>query len=451
MTIFLSVALDILEAANHDPRQVRLWKRLVCEEGEEKFRTVPSDAHFFSTYILGQDAPTATFDTPSQRRLWTAKNFFRSELQSMVPSSVAALIRTLEGAKLLIYAVENRVDAAQIFELNNDRGRSLTRLESIKSFLMYLSLLHSRRPDRLIGDIRGVFEDILRIAEDCNERGSDLSEDSILRYHCIGFEQWTAESQFADPKQLIKDSIASLQSDEICEWVRSFCARLLQSFQISKQLIVAGDTDGAIGDLFVLGRVGPFFPLLLKASRLCAGNQTDFLRIVRLLEVFSFRAYGIANRRSSTGVPTLYAQARDFNGDFRTLAERLRLYSTAYWEVERLFYQQLESPNFYGQSRDARYLLWKYENYLRLSNGFPAIPIRDFVSADPRLKFSMEHIAAQTVDKESSIYELAGRNEEFTKTLLHSIGNLVLDTHWVTRAEETIHSKESSLSTSKRR
>jgi hypothetical protein len=430
LAIFLSVALRILDAAGHDPRQVRLWKRYVAEEGEEKLRTVPSDQHFFSTYVLGQDdLPMEHFDTPSQRRLWMAKTFFRSQLESMDPSRVAALVKTLEGAKLLVYAVQSRVDAAQIFELNNDRGKPLTRLESIKSFLMYLALLHSRRPETAIGDIRLVFEGILRIAEDCDELGSDWNEDSILRYHCVGFEHWT-EYQYNDPKQLIKDSVAKLLPDEPCEWVRSFCTRLLESFQISKQLIAAGGTDGAVGDLFSLGRVGPFFPLLLKTYKQSSGDRTDFLRIVRLLEIFSFRAYGIANKRSDTGLSTLYAQARDFRGDFDALMDLLRHFNTSYWDVERQFHQQLESPNFYWQRRDALYLLWKYENHLRSSRGFPQIPIRDFLSTDSRAEFSIEHIAAQTVDEvASSKIELAGRDEEFTRTWLHSIGNLVLDTH----------------------
>jgi hypothetical protein len=98
--------------------------------------------------------------------------------------------------------------------------------------------------------------------------------------------------------------------------------------------------------------------------------------------------------------------------------------------VERLFLQQLESPSFYSQGRDALYLLWKYENRLRSSQGFPPISVRDFGSTDSRVKFSIEHIAAQTVDEvESSKIELTSRNEEFTKTYLHCIGNLVSDTH----------------------
>src|SRR2546425_356584 len=115
----------------------------------------------------------------------------------------------------------------------------------------------------------------IRIAEDCDELGSDLNEDSILRYHCVGFEQWI-ESQYNDPKQLIKDSVSKLKSDQACEWVRCFCTRLLQSFQISKQLVAAGGADGVLGDLFVLGRVGPFFPLLLKTHRQSSGNRVEF-------------------------------------------------------------------------------------------------------------------------------------------------------------------------------
>jgi hypothetical protein len=428
LTVFLAVAVAILETRGYDDRQLRLWRRLLKEEGEEKFRTIPSDGVFFSTYILGRDEPpTSSFDTPSQRRLWAAKTFFRSELQVMESANIAALLRTLETAKILVYAVENKVDAAQIFELNNDRGKKLTSLESIKSFLMYLALLHSKNPERLIAHTQAVFEEILRIAEDCDELGSDLNEDSILRYHFVAFERWT-ESQYDDPKQLIKDTVQTLNSEAVCEWVRSFCARLLESFKISWQLILLGKTDCEVGDLFALGRIAPFLPLLLKTYKGSADERADFRRVARLLEIFSFRAYGIADVRANMALSSLYVQARDFCGDFETLVTLLKQLCSSFWDVERRFFQALET-DFYKQGADARYFLWKYENHLR-STSFPPIPLQDFVSKNSRWKFSIEHIAAQKVDQvDSSKIELAGRNEEFSGRWLHSIGNLVLDTH----------------------
>ena len=40
----------------------------------------------------------------------------------------------------MVYAVGSAEDATQIFELQNDRGKRLTSLEALKSFLMHCIL-----------------------------------------------------------------------------------------------------------------------------------------------------------------------------------------------------------------------------------------------------------------------------------------------------------------------
>ncbi|MGB8989705.1 MAG: HNH endonuclease family protein, partial [Candidatus Sulfotelmatobacter sp.] len=326
-----------------------------------------------------------------------------------------------------VYAVENRVDAAQIFELNNDRGKPLTDLESIKSFLMYLTLLHAKNRDDLLKRIEGVFTQIFRIAEDCEELGAEQDENAILRYHCIAFEKW-GESEYSNPKQLVKDSVHTMQAEKVGGWIEEFCTRLRESFDISKALIGLAKSDEVIGDLFALGRVGPFFPLLLKVFRYRDRGLDQFRRVTRLLEMFSFRAYGIANVRANTASSRLYREARDFCGDFDSLVSLLREMCSSWWSVEERFLAALEGPDFYSQGSDARYFLWKYENHLR-GHSFPPIPLVDFLSQDNRTGFSIEHIAAQKDDDvSSSKIEIDGRDEEFSRTYLHSIGNLVLDT-----------------------
>ena len=429
VTVFMACAITRLNASGIDAGKQAVWHRLFIKDGDRrKFLTVDSDEAFFAAYILGEAfPPTDSFETPSQRRLWTAKRFFQEALSRLEPSQIVNLIFTVEKAKVLVYAVESKIDAAQIFELNNDRGKRLTDLESIKSFLMYSALLHANNPADLLKRIESEFTHILRIAEACEELGSELDEDAILRYHCVAFEQWK-ESEYNDPKKLVRSAVKVLERESVSRWVEAFCTRLRESFEMSKALVKLGKSDGVVGDLFALRRVYQFFPLLLKMYKHRDDGLVQFSRVVRLMEIFSFRAYGIADMRSDTASRRLYTEARDFCGHFESLVSLLREMCTSWWRAEERFLASVEGPDFYSQGSDARYCLWKYENHLR-GHSFPPIPLVDFLSQDNRTGFSIEHIAAQKDDDvSSSKIEIDDRDEEFSRTYLHSIGNLVLNT-----------------------
>ncbi len=156
-----------------------------------------------------------------------------------------------------------------------------------------------------------------------------------------------------------------------------------------------------------------------------------FKRVTQLVEIIGFR-FGITKSRSDKGVSQLYRLSRDFNGDFDQLIIGLQDFVKSYCNDSE-FERSLRQPRFYEvvDTGDLRYLFWKYENHLRLTERplFPEMSHETFMNTHTRTKFTIDHIIPQNprdskkVVVDDSILSIA----DFEENYLHSIGNLVLD------------------------
>ena len=79
--------------------------------------------------------------------------------------------------------MNGKKEAALMFELQNNRGRDLTNMEKLKSYFMYQMYVESpvNETNANVERIANCFKDIYRNVYDVK----DLSEDSILIYHCF--------------------------------------------------------------------------------------------------------------------------------------------------------------------------------------------------------------------------------------------------------------------------
>lgn len=441
VVILVSVLLRRIESlpsppdATGTPARWRLARNTFLKyEGVPKFHTVDDDDAFFRDYIMDPVEPVA-FDTPSKRRLWLAKDHLTKRVEGFGAEVLQALLQRIESTKILLFAVRDPGEAMQIFELNNDRGKSLTQLEAVKSFSMDQVFINAGSEAEREDTLRAIeqrFDVIYRALEDIEAAGAlppEEGEDAFLRYHWMAFEDWTELKQ---TKALFKQKVRTLGEGALVRWIDEFTARLKRSFEIVGMLLRQRDEIEVLGDLYALERMGNFYPLLIKAYDQDSDSRKErFRQLVRLLEMFSFRAYGIGNLKTDTGRSTLYRLARDFKGDFgKLIVELKRACTEGDWGVGQRFERGLSSARMYDERRDALYLLWRYENYLRRESGkgYPKIPLRAFLSSDPREKLTIEHVAAQKGDPApSSKIELQGDDETFRKEFLHALGNLVID------------------------
>jgi hypothetical protein len=434
LIIFMKLLLEKLKKMGDD---VEILEETYLQYKKEyKLRALAPDSEFFRSYILQDNTMSEeVIRTTSQRRLLNAKIFLTEKLKDLPIESLRTFKDKIERTKVLIYSVIDNAEAALIFETTNDRGKTLTNLEKTKSFLMYKTYLASGTPNGHLDDIQNRFTDIYRDHETVEDK---IGEDAILQYHFIAFEKWSVSKGKKEYQQyvlMIKKYINGLVNKDpaaAINYIDQYSRELRESFAIIKSFMLY--PEKYLSDIFALGRPANFYPLLIKTYKFdSSDNKSEFKKICRLIEIISFRVFGIRRRRSHTGTDELFRLARDFNGDFLDLQNSLIGMIESYCN-DTEFRTALLSPTFYLDiaPNDKNYLFWKYENHLRRTEQpiFSELSYAEFINLDKRTKFSIEHIIPQNPKDTKVISDLTILPEmtnEFKERYLHSIGNLTID------------------------
>lgn len=438
--IFMKALLGELESRLSANEFVDKGLDLVMEtyiksRNRSKLKAISPDNDFFQKYILEDQDGADYITTPSQRRLYNAKQFFSEALAKKSVDELLELKGKLDShTKVLTYSVKDTAEATLIFETTNDRGKGLTHLEKIKSFLMYKTYLATGEDvDIHLRSIQERFTEIYRDLEQFDEK---LSEDSALQYHCIAFERWSDKGDYQQPVNYIRGKINPLinanKKDEALTFIDRFSKELKESFTILR-LLMQSQSDG-FRDLVCLDRLGTFYPLLIKAYKLdSTPNKANFDLTCKYLEIYSFRVFSIQQARSNTGQPALFSAARDFSGKFTPLYDKLTSL-IGYHSPDKFFKENLQYTNFYQymHSKDMSYLFWKYENHLRQTEQPICADMseREYRDASKRTNLTIEHIAAQHPETLGIVHDssiLPNLTEEFLEDHIHRLGNLTFD------------------------
>ncbi|PSJ23044.1 hypothetical protein CVH10_03910 [Halomonas sp. ND22Bw] len=411
------------------------YETYVKNKNRPKLQAISPDNDFFQNYILGDDDGFSFIETPSQRRLYSAKRYFMKRLEASDSDELIAFKSKLdESTKVLTYSVKDSAEATLIFETTNDRGKGLTNLEKIKSFLMYKTYLAA-------GDDAGIYlksvqERFTDVFRDLEMFDGKLDEDAVLQYHCIAFESWREKEDYQQPvsyvRKILNPLIRKGEKVEALEFIDRFSRELKESFRVMRELLRSELSQ--YRDLVCLERLGNFNPLLLKTYKYDESKgKSKFGSVCKLLEIFSFRVFALQQNRSNTGQARLFAMARDFSGKFEPLCDKL-VELVERFSSKKKFKEHLQYADFYQfmSSRDLSYLMWKYENYLR-GNEQPIcanMSEEEYRNSGSRTRLTVEHIASQNpkgcgiVKEESVMPEI---DSEFVEHYMHRLGNLTFD------------------------
>ncbi|EKN6165363.1 DUF262 domain-containing protein, partial [Yersinia enterocolitica] len=130
-----------------------LSETYVKHRKQYKLRTQQDDNDFFHSYILEDNEGDSFIRTSSQRRLLEAKQYFMNSLSYLSKDELNEFKYKIdECSRVLVYSVKDTAEATLIFETTNDRGRGLTNLEKIKSFMMYKAHMASDEAVNLLLD-----------------------------------------------------------------------------------------------------------------------------------------------------------------------------------------------------------------------------------------------------------------------------------------------------------
>lgn len=438
LIILVSTILIKMKEAGKNISEIE--KLYIRDENFFKIKIFSEDDDLFRNTILGNEKISeSVLDTPSKKRLVGAKDYLLKRVSNLSGEELGSFFKKIEKTKVLVYTVEDDSEAALIFETTNDRGKSLTNLEKIKSFLMYKTYLSTNSPTNDLSDIHHRFSKIYRDCETLSEYYYD--EDDILYYHYIAFEQWESKEEFLYDafmdtfKERLNKLVNKKDNEEkALKYIKKFSKELQESYANIKEMYGVQHYDH-LADLDLLGRMAKFIPLLLKVYKYDESNKKErFAKIVRGLEIFDFKVFGLLRKPKNTAELAFQIMARDFSGDFDTLIEEIKENIDKYASDKDLKVA-LMADDFYDriQNSDQKYLLWKYENYLR-ENFQPVMPvlgIKEFKSDDARKSLTIEHIIPQSDGGVLKV--LASRkvvpeyDDELEQKYINCLGNLTID------------------------
>ncbi len=409
--IFINILIHELIQKSSSLVSVRTERIFVKDDDVFKLETSNEDGAFLHNIVLSQDkTEDITTNTLSQRLLLEAKDFFKEELKKFDLTILEKIYTTSTNADVLLYVVDEINSATQIFELLNDRGRKLTDLESIKSFLMYNAGLVSSNPDQIIKNIQIDFAEIYRLLEKY-----EINDRDVLRYHTIAFEGCPADYR-EKPKEFIKNKIFKLVSagNSAINEIKDYSTRLKNSFRIYSQIQDERYERHELSQLFMIGRVAPFYPALMFVYK----EQKDkFDSLLHLINQFTFRASLV--RLKSNGESYLHTKLRN-NEDVMALVKSFT--SDNWWNINNRALEVIKYENYYEwlSKNSVRYILFSYENKMRKAKGFPLLGMKEYFTNIEREKLSIEHISAQRAKN-------VEYDDEFIEKFKHNIGNLVID------------------------
>lgn len=434
-TIFIYVLLQHLKRLNAERDLKFKEDKYIQYYGIHKLKVSELDNEFFQTYILKDEQTSIKFNTPSQRKLFDAKEYFISKLKDLPETGLNKMLAMIENAEILVYSVKNSAEATLIFETTNDRGKDLTTLEKIKSYLMYRSYLSAgENASDLIDRVHSRFGEIYRVLERIkplfNERRIiEVSEDQICQYHYIGEYLWKNKSEYQNFLNTIKEELNRLayenKHEQIVKYIEDYTNSLKETFLIFEVILKLNNKH--LDEIIYIGKIAIFFPLLLISYKFDdTVDKKKFKDVLFALEKFSARMYAFNDYRRKdltyffSVTSYKFAREKDFNMVENHLINYIHDYCS---KIDKT----LERTNLYRllPSRFLSYLFWKYENYLRttfqpISN---EMSFKEFNDNTGKYKISIEHITAQTPLNELVFAE---QTNDFNEKYMDSVGNLTI-------------------------
>ena len=225
----------------------------------------------------------------------------------------------------------------------------------------------------------------------------------------------------------------SREDKKDCEaFIRSYAVGLRQAFEAMRDIAKCrqagnmagkdGNTLGSMIDrLFLVGRVGNLYPLLIAAWQKFRGNS-EREEILRLFEAFVFRVYRVVRFRSTTAQSWLHGLAHKVHRDKRTFANFLQelRHLNRYYAADDVFRRELSGTHCYPylRTRTIKYLFAQYENERRAKAGEPLqVNLAEILSSE----FETEHILPQHPAGGLDQEEMAAHQE-----IVHRLGNLTI-------------------------
>lgn len=391
-------------------------------KGTQKFETVTDDNNLFLNEIIDNKQNTKDITTKSQQRIRRAKLLFETEFEKTETKELLRWKQLVEDAATTQFVVENKVQAAQIFAFQNDRGKALSKLEIVKSYFMLQIYLLSESKEQaneyikyLENEFSTIYSQTVRI---------DLKEDDVLTYYLRSIKGYYCDEITVGVKAALQET-----SGNKIDWIKRFVTGLSQAFNTVEK--IEQSTDSYINDLRSLNNMALSYPFFIKAYRVGASEKT-INRIAKFLENITFRSLLRGGRadiesRLNSFLTKKFEDDNQINSSIDNMINCIKTDGWwGYWNDDELL--ELLDGGWFYQNRVDNYVLWKYELYLCNENHpLPLkVSFKDLIRNE-----SIEHIAPQTPKNDDPLVNGYGKYEDAENGIksghwLHCVGNLML-------------------------
>lgn len=397
----------------------RIEEDYLINRGKAKLQVVEYDGFYFQGLIIKNEAQSKP-ETPSQERIKKAKEFFESALKGEDKDikinnikEILEIFNAMQKAEVLSILFENKKDSVLMFELQNNRGKDLTNMEKLKSYLAYQIYTYcGDKAESKLNEISKIFEEIYRNINDIK-----LDEDSLLNYFNISKSTFGFNYRENDNNQNYKRELKEIKNEkDKIAWIEDYVSELNKAFIDFKEFNAFDNIyKRYLQDL----QVWEIYPFVLKAYRLFreTENKTKILAdIFRILEIIAFRDKLVQTKADLAS--RLNEILKSFDSA-ETLIEGLKeicVNEPWYWGDGRMSEKLV---NIFAENKGILpFLFMRYENFLSDKN---AKTRGDNFELKNIEKPQIEHIAPQTEKIEKSSKRQANDIVNMTKNLMRNI------------------------------
>lgn len=405
-----------------DPDDISDYYIRDCRKGIQKFKTVAYDNNFFTNEIIDRKECSQSPNSLSQNRIGRAKEIFDKEFSKTETKELERWYYLVINATITQFVVASKVQAAQIFAFQNDRGKSLSKLDKIKSYFMlqiYLNCENNEVINEYIRYLENEFSIIYQRIVTVDE-----NEDDVLTYY------WRAISGKGYYSEEIVEGVKKAldKVESKINWIKEFVSGISKAFDTIIKIKHSDNTH--IINLRYLKNIAISSPFFINADRTNASEKT-FHRLAHFLENITFRSLlrgGRADIESRLNWYLINSKSdMEINDGIDSMINKLKNdWWWGYWNDSEML-NHLQNGWFYGNRVD-NYLLWRYEEYLCNENyPIPKLHFNDVISNE-----SIEHIAPQTMPNPMEcgygIYDDFNNPQNGINSghWMNSVGNLML-------------------------
>ncbi|BCD51719.1 DUF262 domain-containing protein [Helicobacter suis] len=405
-----------------------LVEDFLIDRRDPKLQVVEYDNNYFKEMIITDNTvKDENPRTPSQERIKEAKKFFAGRLKRHETQHILDLLNKVKNATVLRTEFKNKKDSVLMFELQNNRGKTLTHMERLKSYLAYQIYTYSQdqqSAEKRLKELASIFESIYSMINDIKV----WDEDTILRFFNISYFKLGYNYNENDDNANYKRELHNppnnpnpTQEDKLT-WIENYTQELKNAFADSKEFC---QIESPYKDSLLELDVVHVYPFIFKAYRIFRNapeKQTLLEQVFKALEVIAFR-HKLINTRADLRTRLQWILQNFTSADFLT-QEVEYICKNDYWRDANM--ENALTPERWEDRyrKVVTMILARYENHLQGQH----TRFKGYASELKDLKnLQIEHITPQKENDERLKSGYCAYDDDFyQRCYLNCIGNLLL-------------------------